>query len=259
MKKKPPQASHQVDDNSEKEFQISLDNTSEKQENAQQLLSLLDSPWQLVKNGGKYGVSSVKRFFIVLFLFGVCNTLLFFYAVVRLFSSGFTFGKLLFVFLVLIIGIAVTVWASYRTYQYIVVDTIRVIYENLSSLFKKLTDLLVDKAEGVFDGNVNLSNQEFSKVIDVKETVYQTYDILPGFLKKGVVLILTKIPIVELLTELKGDITSGNKTTASSKLYNKLDGFITESIFGNNNIQWLWWLLPLNIIGVIAVVKFQIG
>ncbi len=250
---------YQVGNNSEKEFEITYNNSPEKEENTAQLLKLLNSPWQLIKNGGKFGVNSVKRFFTVLFLFGACNTILFFYALATLFGSGFAFGKLAFVFLVLIIGVALTVFASYKTYQYVVIDTIRVTYENLASLFKKLTDLLVDKTEAVFDGKVNLNSQQFSKAIDIGKTVHQTYSGLPSFLRKGIVLILNKIPLVGMLTELKEDIASGNKAEASTKLYTKMDGFITETVFGNNNTKWIWWLLPLNIIGLIVLIKIKIG
>ncbi|MFL0170435.1 hypothetical protein [Tenacibaculum maritimum] len=250
---------YQVGETTEKDVEITYDNDSGKEENNIKLLKFLNSPWQLVKNGAKYGVNGAKRFFTVLFLFGACNTFLFFYATIRLFSSGFTFTKLLYTLLVLVIGITLTAFATYRTYQYVIIDTVRVIYENLASLLKKLTDLLVDKAAAISGGKVNLSAQQLSKAVDMGTLVHETYSGLPRFLRKGIELIFSKIPLVGMLADLKDDITAGNKATASTKLYNKMDGFITESVFCNNNTKWVWWLLPLNIIGLFLLVKFTIG
>ncbi|APY08978.1 hypothetical protein BWZ20_12025 [Winogradskyella sp. J14-2] len=70
----------------------------------------------MIKEGGKLGVNGVRRFFTVLFLFAISNTILFFYVIKQLFSTDFEIGKLMFVFLVFIIGLAVTIYASYRAY-----------------------------------------------------------------------------------------------------------------------------------------------
>ena len=62
-----------------------------------------------------------------------------------------------------------------------------------------------------------------------------------------------------MLIDLKQEISQGNKVEASTKLYNKMDGFISDSIFGNNNTKWVWWLLPLNVIILFIFIKIKIG
>ena len=259
MKKYTIEGTYQINNNKEKEFQIEYNNLPKNEENNNKLIQLLDQPWRLIKEGGKLGVNGVKRFFTVLFLFSITNTILFFYAISRLFLANFESGKIGFVFLVLIIGIGVTIYSAYRTYQYVVIDTIRVIYENLSSFFKKISELVIDKVEGSLKGKVNLTDNQLNKALDVGKMVNSKFQKTPKFLRKGIILILKKIPFVGMIVDVKEDILNGNKIEASTKLYNKMDGFISDSIFGNNNTKWVWWLLPLNIIVLGILIKLKIG
>lgn len=260
MKKKYTiEGTYQVNGNEENKFEIEYDNLPENEENNNRLLELLNHPWRLIKEGGKLGVNGVKRFFTVLFLFAFSNTLLFFYAVSRLFSADFEFVKILFVLLVLIIGLGITIYSAYRTYQYVIIDTMRVIYENLSSFFHKISQLIIDKAENLFQGKVDLTDNQLTKALDFSKMVNSKYQKTPKFLRKGIIFILNKIPFVGILIDLKEDILRGNKIEASTKLYNKIDGFISDSIFGSNNTKWVWWLLPLNIIILIVLIKLKIG
>ena len=253
------EGTYQVNGNEEKEFEIEYDNLPENQENNNKLLKLLNHPWRLIKEGGKLGVNGVKRFTTVLFLFAFSNTILFFYSISRLFSTDFEFIKILFVLLVLIIGLGVTIYSVYRTYQYVIIDTMRVIYENLSSFFHKISELIIDKVENLFQGKVDLTDSQLTKALDFGKMVNSKYQKTPKFLRKGIILILSKIPFVGMLIDLKQEILQGNKAEASAKLYNKMDGFISDNIFGNNNTKWVWWLLPLNIVILFVFIKLKIG
>ena len=260
MKKKYSlEGTYQVNGGSEKDFKIEYENLPQNEENNSKLLELLDRPWRLIKEGGKLGVKGVKRFFTILFLFAFSNTILFLYAVVRLFSTDFQFVKVFYILLVLLIGLALTIYASYRTYQYVIIDTIRVVYENLSSFFHKISELIIDRVEGLFQGKVDLTNNQLTKALDFGKLVNSKFQRTPKFLRKGIILILNKIPFVGMLMDLKEEIMKGNKIEASAKLYHKMDGFISDSIFSNNNTRWVWWLLPLNILVSFLFIKSKIG
>ena len=249
----------QINGGKEKDFKITYDNLPENEEKNNKLLELLNHPWKLIKEGGKFGVNGVKRFFTILFLFSISNTILFFYSISKLFSTDFEFSKIFYAFLVLVIGLGITIYASYRTYQYVIIDTMRVIYENLSSFFKKISELIIDKSEGLFQGKADLSDNQLTKALDFGKIVNSKYQKTPAFLRKGIILILNKIPFVGMLIDLKEDIVKGNKIEASTKLYSKMDGFISGTIFGNNNTNWVWWLLPINILILIGVIMSKIG
>ncbi len=243
----------------EEAFEIEYDVNPETEERNNKLLKLLNHPWRLIKEGGKLGVNGVKRFSTVLFLFGGANTILFIYSLSRLFASEFEFSKLLMVLLVLIVGLGITLFSAYRTYQYVLIDTLRVIYENLSSFFQKVSESVIDKVEDKFKGKVDLTDNQLTKAMDFGKMVNTKYRRTPKFLRRSIVMVLNKIPFVGMLLDVKDDIAQGNKVQASAKLYNKMDGFISNTIFGSNNTRWVWWLLPLNIIGMVIFIRMKIG
>jgi len=241
MKKKHTiEGTYQLNGNEEKEFEIEFDNILENKENNNRLLELLNHPWQLIKEGEKLGVNGVKYFFKILFLFALSNTVLFLYAISRIFLTDFEFIKILYVLLVLIIGLGITIYSAYRTYHYVIIDTMRVIYGNLSSFFHKLCELIIDKMESLFQENVDFTDNQLNKVLNFSKLVNSKYQKTPIFLRKGIIMILNKIPLVEMLTDLKEGTLLGNKFESSTKLYDKMDEFISDSIFGNNNTKWVW-------------------
>jgi hypothetical protein len=155
--------------------------------------------------------------------------------------------------------VGITIYAAYRTYHYVIIDTLRVIYENLSSLFKKIAALIIDKVAGLFERKKEVSEDQLTKALDFKKMVNSKFQIVPNFLRKGIIRILYKIPFVGMILEVKDDIKKGNKAEASVKLYTKMDNFITEYIFGSNNTNWVWWVLPANIIVLFVLIKLKIG
>ena len=93
----------------------------------------------------------------------------------QLFSTGFGIGKLLIVFLILILGLGVTVYAAYRTYQYIVLDTIKTIYEGLSSLFQKILGMIIEKVDSISDGRLDLNGKQLNKAMDFGKMLNTNY------------------------------------------------------------------------------------
>ena len=230
-----------------------------KAEDTNAVLEILNRPWKLIKEGGKLGINGIKHFFIVFFLFTTVNIILFVYALNRLFIVDFELSKIPYVVLIFVLGLLTTLYALRRAYQYILIDTIRVIYENLSSLFHKITDYIIDKVEDTFDVEVDLSESKLTKALDFGIVINSTYDKIPKFLRKGIIRVLNKVPFVGMLIDLKEDLMKGNKVEASMKLYDKMDGFIGETIFEDNNTKWIWWLLPLNILILGLIIHFNIG
>lgn len=260
-KKYKIKGTYSTNNSDEKDFEIEYENSIENEENNSKIFQLLSSPLSLLKEGGRLGITGVKRFFTVLFLFAISNTILFFYSIIRLFSTGFEFSKVGYVFVVLILGLIVTFYAAYRTYHYVIIDTIRVIYENVSPLFRKIADLIIDRAANLLQGKrkANISEQQLMKVLDFKSMVNSKFQIVPNFIRKGIILILKKIPFIGMVIELEEEIQQGNKAEAGAKLHDKMDNFISDYVFGMNNTKWVWWLLPVNIIVLAILIKSKIG
>lgn len=240
------------------EFDLPYDRP-ENREKTNRLIQLFYRPWSLIKEGGKLGLKSVKRFFVILFLFAFSNLLLFFYALYRLFSTSFEWHKLLLLLLILLLGIGFTIYAGYKTYRYVLVDAMQVVYGNLSSFFYGISEQIIEKTYGFSGGKIDV-NKNLHKTLDFGKMVHSKYRKIPKILRKGIILILSKIPFTGILFSLQSDLQkNNNKAEASAKLYHKMDKFISGNIFKKNNTFWLGWLFPLNIIVLILLIKFLIA
>ncbi|OJJ17553.1 hypothetical protein BKI52_27205 [marine bacterium AO1-C] len=242
------------DEQSGKKTTIEYENSSVNEGNNQRLLELVSSPWQLIKEGGKLGVKGIKRFFGLLFLFGTINGLLLLVAVVKLLLNEINRNNLIGLGLVALVGVVALYYTAYRAYQYVLLDTIRVIYENLAPFFQKVCSIIVDKTEKLFTSKNSLNNSTLAKTIDFSKLVYEQFQKTPKFIRGGIVMVLEKIPFTGMLMEFKDDISEGRKEDASQKLFQKMDDFIQNTIFGSNNTQWVWWLLPLNIVVTLVLI-----
>lgn len=250
---------YQINDGVENNFEIEYDNLPENEENNKKLVELLHYPLRLITEGGKLGVKGIKRFFLVLFLFAVTNSILFLYSIIRSVMSGFEISKLGIITLVLLIGLGFTAYSVYRVYQFVMIDAMSVIYGNLTSFFKKLSEIIVEKTSAFVQGKTEITDQKLIEALDFGKMIHSKYKNAPGILKKGILLILKRIPFTGMLSILHTDISNGRLDDASARLYSEMDGFITTNIFGNNNTRWIWWLLPINIIALLALIKINIG
>ncbi len=250
--------SYSVNGGAEKEFEVGYENTNENEENNYELFQLLDQPWRLILEGGKYGVHSVKRFFGIVCLFAFVNTMLFLFGVAKLFLGGLLMDKVPYLGLVLLLGLAATAYVTYRMYQFVILDTLRVIYKNLTGLFQKLSSIIVDKVAALWQGKQKVSSTDIAETINYHDIFQNQFEKLPNFLRKALLMVLNKIPIVGMLTALQDDLVQGKKEKVSAALYQRIDQFMVETVFGSNNTKWVWWFLPLNIVVMIGAVLYFI-
>lgn len=256
MKKKYTTEVH--DQESGKSWEIEFENPEENTEKANKLMELIDYPWQLITQGGKLGVTGIKRFIQVVILFSLVNSLLFVYGFVRIISTGVGTEKFIVLLVVALLGIGTTAYVAYRAYQYAAIDVMRVVYENMSGLFQKICAIIIDKVWAIFQDKTKLNNKQLEKAINIGEIVNEQYKKMPRLLKRGITLVLSKVPVVGTLMTLRNELVEGGKEKASHKLFEKMDGFI-GTFFKANNIHWVWWLLPLNIVVMYVVIKLKIG
>ncbi len=209
-----------------------------------QFSSFLNNPKKLLVQGGKFGIGGAFKMVGMILLFSIVNIILFFYAMV----NGFESNKTMYFGIVILLGFLFTIIAGYKTYRYIIVNAFRGIYQHIQPFITKISASVVAKSEHLLNGKTNLKNSKNTKAIDIGSLLNEHYDKVPGFLKMGMTFIINRIPFVELLSDLKEDMDDENLDIASAKLNGKMDDYINESIFNENNTKWVYWLLPLNII-----------
>jgi hypothetical protein len=256
MKKKYTTEVH--DQESGKSWKIEFENSQENTEKANKLSELMDHPWQLITQGGKLGVTGIKRFILIFILFSFVNSVLFIYGLVQFITTGASPNKLVILLVLALLGVGATAYAAYRAYQYAFIDVVRVIYENMSGFFQKICAIIIDKVWAIFQDKTKLNNKQLEKAINIGEIVNEQYKKMPRLLKRGITLVLSKVPVVGTLMTLRNELVEGGKEKASHKLFEKMDGLIGD-FFQANNTRWVWWLLPLNIVVMYVVIKLKIG
>ncbi|MFV0304387.1 MAG: hypothetical protein ACK5IC_02755 [Moheibacter sp.] len=221
------------------------------------LFQIFKHPFKLLKESSKLGFNGVKKLITVIFLFSVTNLLLLFYAIYVL-RSDYSSGKLPYTLLVLIIGIAVTIFAVYKTYQYIILETLRSLYDSMTPYVEGIANSIIDKYETYSGKEVNLSENQLARTLNYGIILSEKYQKMPSLLRKSIVFLLNRIPVVGILLDLSDNMSNSTKEEASGILYSRINSYVYDSIFGNNNMKWIWWLLPLNIIIQLVLIYFKI-
>lgn len=231
----------------------------EVQKSISRLAKVLEHPTRFVKAGGRIGAQSTSRFMLLLGLFGALNTLGLIVAIYRLFSTGFGFGKLLVVILVLAMGVAFTVFAAIRAYQYVQIRAMAMLYKEMAVVLRKVADQLVDWLSQRFQGQTQLMEQGLSKANMVQDLLRSGSLKFPKPVKKAVVFLLNRVPLTQMVLSVKEEVLQGRKTEAGVKLYKRFDEHIANVVLKENTTNWLRWLLPLNIALLVLLIAFGIG
>ena len=218
---------------------------------------LFKNPIWLLKEGSKHGIKSIKKLFLIAFLFGAVNTILFIFSIYRTLITSFTYEKSLVLLFILCASIGITFYAIFKAYWYVVFDILKIFYNQTKPLLKKASIVLIDKSEHLLNNSAN--KKELSKSIHIKKNLKNTFQKIPKLLSHSIIYLLLQVPIIEMLLDVRELLTDHNKTKASNELFNKIDQFIIESIFEGNNTLWVWWILPLNIIGIVIIIFSKIG
>jgi len=227
---------------------MTYENAHTNESHKLRLLEQIDSPWKLIRQGGKLGINGVKHFFGLTFLFGMVNGLLFLAAVIKLFFSTINSISIIGLLLVALVGAAVISYTIYRVNRYILLNTIQFIYNSLEPFFLKVCGKVIDKSAKLFDSNTQLDNRTLAQTIDFSKLVHEEFQKMPRLIRWGITFTLELVPFMDILIELKSDVQEGNRDDAVQKLFEYVDEFIQNTIFAKNNNDWVWWALPLNIV-----------
>jgi hypothetical protein len=242
-----------------KEFSFEYKSDPSKQQDSANLLELMDNPMQLLRQGGAYGIQGAKKFLPVIGLFILANLIVCIYMLVQLLSGTYIPEKLLFGVLVVIVGIGFTAFAGYKVYRFMIIDTLRVIYQHSEGLFRKICSIIVDKADDVMKGKLDFSNPNVQQAINLTSLMQQYYSKMPKLLQRRFIKLLERIPMVKMMQPIGADIISGNKPRASALLYDNVNAFIMNSIFAANNFKWVYRLLLLNLLIQMLIIQFKIA
>ncbi|HCS20336.1 MAG TPA: hypothetical protein DIW47_07210 [Bacteroidetes bacterium] len=230
-----------------------------KDEKVKQVIGLMGNPLKLILQGGAVGLLAARKVVLMILLFFLANTFLGLYAIYVFFVSDAVIGDLPWVLAVVGAGIICTALAAYKGYQFVLIEAIRICYKAMNGLFLQFSAFIVDKAAALMQKENPSGNKDISFAMSVSDMIRQRFNKLPLLLRKGVGLILNRVPIAVMVNELRTEIRQGNKEQASQMLFTKMDTFIEDKLFAKNSNLWMWILFFFNLLVGLLIIQYKIG
>jgi len=242
-----------VNNGEEKEFEIWYEINTINGENHNKLLELAKDPFKLVLEGAKYGITAYKRPILLLLLAFLSGAIVFFFGMYKFFVVGAELVNLLYILVNIAASSILIGFMLFSAYNFLILDVMRVINKNLNPLYKKLCSILIEKIALLIEGeNVDL-NKDLKTTVNIALIIDEYFQKIPKLIRKGVTLLLKRVPLIGMLTELKAEILN-DKEKASTLLFTEIDSFINESIFGNLKSAWtMQWLKTITITFIIQI------
>lgn len=215
---------------------------------------LADNPIKLLLHGGKFGVRNAGKFGIVILLFAITNLFLFGFVLYRLFAYSYSHQELGWTLAAMLLGIIITIYAGYRMYFVVLTDMAKFIYSHSTPLFQEICATIVDHSSELYTKKIDADGKKLAHVIDFSTLLSEQYDNrCPRLIKRGILFLLTQIPVIEMLVGIKEVIADGERDQAKKILFQSIDRYLHKSIFNANNIHFIYWLLPINFVGVTTI------
>jgi F0F1-type ATP synthase assembly protein I len=222
------------------------------------IYKIFRSPIKLLKSAGNAGKDGISEILKVAFSFGIINAVLVIYALIQLFTHEYANSHVLFFLVVLIIAVASSTFAVFRTYKAAIVNASVTILVNTLGVFKKLSVAIIDLVSDK-DTEVELSSGRVMKAVDIGKVVQQKFSDAPKLLKRVVLFVLKRIPWVNYVADLGLDIKSGNKQIAATKLASTIETSIIGSTEGELKGRWKWLLLLANVVVIYFITRLKIA
>ncbi len=221
------------------------------------LMQFSEHPLRLLREGGKRGLGSVGRLLGIMLLFGGINVLLFGYAAYRLLWLAYSHQNVGTFVVSICLGLLCLAYAGYRAYFGVVLDLAKFVYQNASPLFHTICGRIVDHASELMTNRsaTAMDGKMMGKMVDVKNIMAEKYGKAPRVLQNSVSFILKRIPIAGMLFEMKDVLTPDGKEKATEMLHQRIDRYVEESLFSQNTISWIFWLLPVNVIVLLFLIR----
>lgn len=199
---------------------------------------------EVLRDTGKQGFRTVKWFLITLVLFGLLNTV---FLLISIYNSTALNTKF-YILMTLVTGLVLTALGLYFTYKYVLIEGLAFIYKYLELFFRKICVKLIDKV--VSGGGRLLGNRDLDKSLHVGSLMVEIYgNKMPSYVRKSASFIVKRVPFGDFLTNMQDDLNQKkDNRTLSQILYGQLDNYIKKEILWTNNMKWLLWMLPLNLI-----------
>ncbi len=224
-----------------------------------ELWGMFGKPLKLLANSGKAGLKAVKSFALILVMMIVSNVIFLSLALFKYFSEDTPTNAISWVVICLLIGFACTAFAAYRGYQFLVIEVMNQLYKSMRGIFEKLSDTVVEKTSILMQKKEEIGPEEFNKEISLIAIVKEKYSKTPRLFRRGLVLLLSRVPLFPYIQAVHNDIAANRNEVATKKLHGSLDSFMEEEIFAKNSNQWMLIIFLINVLACMLIITYKFG
>ncbi|MDR1624983.1 MAG: hypothetical protein LBT33_00455 [Spirochaetia bacterium] len=202
------------------------------------------SPLSVLTDTAGQGLKIVFLILALVFLFLIPNLVCIGFGVAALFQTAITKWVIVF-FVLLVLAAAVACLIAFLfTYEYFLVDTIRIVYAHLVPVFRALCRTI---AKRIAEGNTGIIKKGYDwseHIADSFQAVYNRK--IPRILRAAIRFILEQIPFADIMYHISIDTKTQDTEALGNSIYTQFDGYLHTKFFDENSMKWVLWFLPLN-------------
>lgn len=206
------------------------------------LFQRLKSPWQLLRsNSLGLKIHYQPAFWLIFSVFSI-NILCFAVGIFRFFQVGISISNLTYWIFALLSGVLVIIYTFRQVYQYLIVELLKAVYTSITQLIQEVSANLVLRAEQLFLQRTNLSAEQLEKSLQLPQLLQTQYSQLPAFLQNIIVFLLSNLPFVGLLLDLKEQIIT-DKAAATLQFQSKINQLSARFLVRSNALLSIYYAL----------------
>lgn len=224
---------------------ININQKTEKNNIAQEKSPTLLT--KILKDVGKQVLKAIRLYTTIFIGFGLGNLIFLAIWLTETHNFSDSFGYICLFIISLIIGICSIVAAIILTHRFLLINTIQIIYKYLEPFFRKLSTTIIDVI--ISQGN-KVTGTNIQESININNLLIEIYgQKFPKLIQKSLSFVIMKIPFGDFIVKMHNDFKDKkDDRELSSILYNYLNTYILQSIFGSVSMKWIYCLFPLNVL-----------
>jgi hypothetical protein len=190
------------------------------------------------------GLKIVLLILALVFLFLIPNLVCIGFGIAALFQAGITKWVIVFFVLLVLTAAGACVIAFFFTYEYFLIDTIRIVYAYLVPIFRALC---ITIAKRIAEGNTGIIKKGYDwseNIADSFQAVYNSKT--PRILRAAIRFILEQIPFADIMYHISIDTRTPDTQALGNSIYTQFDGYLHTKFFDENSMKWVLWFFPLN-------------
>ncbi|MDR1625668.1 MAG: hypothetical protein LBT33_03930 [Spirochaetia bacterium] len=190
------------------------------------------------------GLKIVLLALALVFLFLIPNLVCIGFGVAALFQVAITSWVIVFFVLLVLAAAGACAVAFFFTYEYFLIDTIRIVYAYLVPVFRVLCRTI---AKRIAEGNTGIIKKGYDWSENIADSFRIAYNSkTPRLLRVAIRFVLEQIPFADIMYHISIDTKTQDTEALGDSIHTQFDRYLHTRFFNENSMKWVLWFLPLD-------------